>query len=722
MSDNPYYSEYFAKERARQSSVHKAAGGVHYAPPVQGLTNYHDTTSYRRSWWEQELDAVDGWDDSDWSGRSVSSTRSVLGNYATYERKWGNDPTDKLNKVACEVVRLMNSVRNSAPDDKSEKILSISWSEKDNERNNTPGSTEIVLSPDWIVGNDGTADNSKTPEVVDAIGGQALLGSTLKRTMSRMGYSASMNDTSHNAENNRALWRSLETAVAKQSLIKDWPGAAPYLWRHQTLTTSKAEEVNAFIANNPTSLSAAVAATAWNIANPKHKLELPADMEAHVAEACKVLNSSSKDDRYSAARSAVELLEKHFKDPPKGKDSGDGGASDPSKPPTDSGAGSDPSKGDGSGDGKSKSPSTTPPKAPTVTDASLFGEKVKSHSDKVPSSIKTSDDLDKFDIPEVPKGCGRCDKTVWSDGLDSSVPDRTLSHKEAYAMLSKGVQPITKAILGSMRFRMLETNHPIYGVHTGDLDEGSIFKIGVRSSRQEHNPSVFMRNEVASIPDVAVCILVDESGSMSSCKWVDSDAGLLEQPSVLAEWRRRNKGKVRIRRSQAARAVAVAMTEALTRLRGVHLSVYGHTQFDCGHVDMIRYFDKKAVDRTSMASIHGRADNADGYAIMASMREMYSQYHNAKQKYLFVISDGLPHASGHDNHYSGDPALGHISNVVNWGRKKFGIYTYGIGVEGAFGEEIGTKMYGKGNFVCLPDTMSAAGTIARFLARVTSKV
>lgn len=164
------------------------------------------------------------------------------------------------------------------------------------------------------------------------------------------------------------------------------------------------------------------------------------------------------------------------------------------------------------------------------------------------------------------------------------------------------------------------------------------------------------------------------------------------------------------------------MTEAFTRLKGLKLSVYGHDhQFGIG-VRLYEYLTDKIGDKHRISHISSGGDNADGFAIMHVMRKIAESYPHVRQKYLFVLSDGLPAADSSAGPYGGAPAVKHINNTCQWGLRKFGIRTFGFGMDGSPDEATGDSMYGKGHFVAINHPLAAAGVISKFLARVTTKV
>jgi nitric oxide reductase activation protein len=209
------------------------------------------------------------------------------------------------------------------------------------------------------------------------------------------------------------------------------------------------------------------------------------------------------------------------------------------------------------------------------------------------------------------------------------------------------------------------------------LDDGSLDKLALR----EQQPAVFERKEITAIPDVAIGILVDESGSMG---------GLQEQQ---------------------ARLVCIGLYEAFRKLRGLKLMVLGYT--DGNGLCMMDHFSLTSPNPECISNICSMGGTPTNWAMEESIKKLCISYPEAKQRYLFVITDGSPNG--------GRSAMKHCHDISIWGKQRFGVNTYGIGVAGAPNQQTGEYTFGKGKFVCLPDVATSSRVIATFLARVTAK-
>jgi hypothetical protein len=761
--------------------------------------------STNKPWYEQELDLIDGWDESSYQGKSVSRAKELLGHYAWAEREFGDDVAGQLNDAGVEIARLMNSVRNATEaSGNAERELFLKWGSKDNQKDfsaNCPTVDEIVLSPDKVISSKGA------PDVIDALGGQALMAATLKRTMSQQAFEHALMDRSDDAKLHREIWQAAETAAARKQFLREWPGHAGYLARHAKMVGADKEQAQAFIDSKPDKLTAAVFATAWSMAYPTQKLKLPESMEKAVTKVCQTLDLATSESRYVRSKAALNYLRRYFEkeeeQPPndgggenqegggdqgdnkdqggegddqregggesgdnekddqeggdnggddnseseekdeKGGGEGDDGKDGDDKKESDGKDGKDKEeKGkdkeqgkdkDGGGKGKDKEQKNekdqkdkdkgeggkdkgggkgkpgVQKEKPNVTDKSLFGGGVGSNfsDSELPQPMKLSEDTTKLEHCEAPPGCPKLrdgryevidDKPLIIPHLDNRPEYEWAQCRDprgSYRNIVKEVRVLTESIVRSIGFRRDSPAFPLHGLMSGDLDEGSLDKI---ASRESH-PAVFERTEVCAMPSVAIALLVDLSGSMSS---VGRTGGTPRYVS--------------------AQQVCTAMFEAFKRLKGLNLLVCGHNTSGAGEYRVYEFYGKQARSESAIAKMRPGASNADGYAMEMTIKKLAEYYPTAKQKYVFVLADGQPAATNRQGeHYGGPPAYQHMSKVVKWGIHRYGIQTYGIGIDGSPSQSAGDEMYGEGRYICLPDVIGSARIISTFLARVTAK-
>lgn len=243
-------------------------------------------------------------------------------------------------------------------------------------------------------------------------------------------------------------------------------------------------------------------------------------------------------------------------------------------------------------------------------------------------------------------------------------------------------------IRNALQFQSTKRTGEVYGMRSGDLDEGSLHKLGYDS---EH---IWTQKTITKLPDVAVGILVDQSGSMASGNKIVQ-----------------------------AREMCILLAEALKRIEGVHLHIYGHTANRGTESDLTLFEHYSSVnssanaDLSSLGSIAALSNNYDGYAIKETAKRLSED--PAKRKYLFVISDGLPHGTG----YSGEQARKHVTSVCSFVRTRLKIATYAfaVGVHDPENRREFELQYGNDKVVFLSNVMACLPQIVRFLRNALQK-
>jgi hypothetical protein len=249
-------------------------------------------------------------------------------------------------------------------------------------------------------------------------------------------------------------------------------------------------------------------------------------------------------------------------------------------------------------------------------------------------------------------------------------------------MIKKQNRVAIEGIRNALRFQSDKRVGEVHGLLSGDLDEGSLHKLQYDS---EH---IWSQKTIAKLPDVAVGILVDQSGSMSCGGKIDN-----------------------------AREMCIVLAEAVKQINGVHLHIYGHTANQGGSSDLTlfehysSYGDAKAADLTNLGAIAAYANNYDGYAIKEAAKRL--NLDPAKRKYLFIIADGFPAGSG----YGGEQAEKHVTSVCSYVRTKLDISTYAfaVGNNSVTERKRFEAQYGKTNVVFISTVRQALPKIVRFL-------
>lgn len=187
--------------------------------------------------------------------------------------------------------------------------------------------------------------------------------------------------------------------------------------------------------------------------------------------------------------------------------------------------------------------------------------------------------------------------------------------------------------------------------------------------------------------DTDVCVLVDESGSMS-----------MEN------------------RIKYAKQCAILIYSICDELE-IPISVYGHTAdiHERHSVELKAYadFEKKSKsDLYALTQMRAKSNNRDGYAIKYCCGRLDER--TAKKKLFFIISDGLPAASS----YGGNAAVDEIRDLLRtYTKKGICIIAAGIGSD----KDNLEKIY-EGHFLPIDDLKTLPKQLGKLLRRhITTK-
>lgn len=176
--------------------------------------------------------------------------------------------------------------------------------------------------------------------------------------------------------------------------------------------------------------------------------------------------------------------------------------------------------------------------------------------------------------------------------------------------------------------RILEANGTQYqfslrGMRSGRLDAGKL------AEAMQGSQTVYTQRGEVKSDRIAVCLLVDQSGSMYNACCRAEDGSTLSRIDV-------------------ARDTAVLLDEALSKLPNVDLFVFGHAadELERGATEIYTYRDRQTKGRRTLGACVDKWNNADGYAILETARLVRKQ---TQEKCLFfMISDGQPAAYVYD--------------------------------------------------------------------------
>lgn len=622
-------------------------------------------------WWFDRYD----YDYRDYSYSRESGSRgwmSKLGGYNDYGYSgWYGSQKDDPKRV---FQNLLNQLQNSANiiGDNDDGVIKVKWSNGEN-CNDTTG--VVYLSPDNLTNKEGCVEE----ETVDAMTGKVYLASAMRDTVDEDSYRAAqvaraMSGKSHIHRGAVKIWEAIETSIARHKVIGDWVGFAPYICKDSERSSAAKDDIQKFVdasSENP-NIDAAVLAISWNLLNPSDRIGIPDCYDSCVDAAAKMLSEEIKSkDRFRTAFSLSSKIASMLPSPPKEEDSSESGVDSKDDDDACSCAECRKKREKEAKKKESKSKDHTP----KVLDSSLLGDRVTNNTDESLANQEGESD-DESDTDK------RVDIQLDSEDAFSSEHEFLIAEEgnmSKFDSVLKKHSSAIRSIRNGLSFRNNSMKMPSYGHRSGDIDENALFKIKMNDDR------IMLRSDTISEKSIAVCLLVDESGSM---------------------------GGERVRN---ARDVAITLSSALSGISGIVTSVYGHTAEENVSGCTIReYFTPRNPNLSSCMGMSGRNENHDGFAIQHTANAFYRDYGTYDRKIMFVISDGQPAGSC----YGGSTARKHMKKVSDACRSKLGVEVYGIGIDNAYENRHGNEMYGQDNFVVLEDVSSSLPIMSRFIRQI----
>lgn len=215
---------------------------------------------------------------------------------------------------------------------------------------------------------------------------------------------------------------------------------------------------------------------------------------------------------------------------------------------------------------------------------------------------------------------GRVEVGSAEDSFFSKEPDNQRMYMESVSRIKPYVPAIAKIMKGHCKgYKLIHRS-----MRSGVLDTNKL------AEAYQGVSTVYMREGEVKTDKVAVCVLIDESGSM---------------------------GGDRIR---AARDTAILINEAIGQVPNVELFIYGHSG-DMKRpysTEMYVYKEKGYNPRFSLGSCRARSQNRDGIAILETAKRVRKQTKNPVL--FFILSDGAPCAGA----YGGSSAMDHVRSCV----------------------------------------------------------
>lgn len=248
------------------------------------------------------------------------------------------------------------------------------------------------------------------------------------------------------------------------------------------------------------------------------------------------------------------------------------------------------------------------------------------------------------------------------------LENKTL-YMASYNRIRKYIPAISKILKGhNMDYKLIHRS-----MRSGILDTNKL------ADAYQGVPTVYLREGKVKTDKVSVCVLIDESGSMSG------------------------------KRIESARDTAVLINEALKGVSNVELFIYGHSGDNKRSLstELFVYKERDYSPRYSLGSVRAREQNRDGVAIFEVAQRVRKQTKNLVL--FFILSDGAPCAG----HYGGTSAMEHVkSNVQKV--EKMGMYVIQVCIYHSYDPSTMFK-----NFVVMDNMDSLPIELGRAIKKAT---
>lgn len=248
-----------------------------------------------------------------------------------------------------------------------------------------------------------------------------------------------------------------------------------------------------------------------------------------------------------------------------------------------------------------------------------------------------------------------------------NTEDRSL-----YMEISKEVAPITRNLVNAMKALLRDMNDDYIQKHR------SYGPIIVASDIHRQDKRFFAKRKLpADQPDMALCILIDQSSSMAG-----RNLDYARKTAIMLE------------KFASELHIPVMIAGHNTGSRSCRLMIY--TDFVSAMTDKDRY---------SIAGMYSSGANRDGYAVRVCAELLEKRPEQVKM--MVVISDGCPSDSG----YHGKAAMEDVTNTVKEFRRK-GLLIYGAAIDDD--RDVIEEIYGK-NFLSIQNLASMPKTMVRLI-------
>lgn len=233
------------------------------------------------------------------------------------------------------------------------------------------------------------------------------------------------------------------------------------------------------------------------------------------------------------------------------------------------------------------------------------------------TSLNSNEIKDEWDSKEIADEC----KQIKDDVFIVKQEDYERRYKADFDTVKQHIN----GLVNTFSKFFVEQEYRLTGMRRGVLDTNKL------AEAYQAVETVYSNKFKRTTPGLDVCVLIDESGSMSGTNIA------------------------------SARKCAILLNEVFLRLKQCDFYVYGHTADNrhMGEVTINVYHDHWNRNRYALGKVESYSNNKDSVAIEETYKMVRKQ--TSKPLLMFVISDGAPNAYG----LRGQPAVEEVKKVVN---------------------------------------------------------
>ena len=274
----------------------------------------------------------------------------------------------------------------------------------------------------------------------------------------------------------------------------------------------------------------------------------------------------------------------------------------------------------GSDEGSAGKKKQEPIKAYTQEEIKQAAEKLAEqmrHLTTSNTSLNSKEIKSEWDSKEIADEC----KQIKDDVFIVKQEDSERRYKADFDTVKQHIN----GLVNTFSKFFVEQEYRLTGMRRGVLDTNKL------AEAYQAVETVYSNKFKRTTPGLDVCVLIDESGSMSGTN------------------------------ISSARKCAILLNEVFLRLKQCDFYVYGHTADNrqTGEVTINVYRDHWNRNRYALGKVDSYSNNKDSVAIEETYKMVRKQ--TAKPLLMFVISDGAPNAWG----LRGQPAVEEVKKVVN---------------------------------------------------------